>query len=171
MDHVVLVDDNDRAIGTMEKLEAHRKGLLHRAFSVLVYNSNGDILVQRRADSKYHSAGLWTNTCCSHPRPNESMVDACARRLREEMSIEAEPRFLYKFTYRVELGDGLVEHEVDHVFRATFDGQPRANPDEVQDWKFIPVADLLKDVAASPERYTYWFRLILEHQHPGVLAS
>jgi isopentenyl-diphosphate delta-isomerase len=168
MEHVVLVDENDRPIGTMDKMEAHRIGALHRAFSILVFNSQGDVLIQKRADSKYHSAGLWTNTCCSHPRPDESLTDASARRLREEMGIDAQPRFLYKFTYRIDLEDGLVEHEVDHVFTATFDGMPNANPEEVQEWKFIPVVDLLKDVAFSPERYTYWFRLILKHQYSGV---
>jgi isopentenyl-diphosphate delta-isomerase len=165
MDHVVLVDEDDQPLGSMDKLEAHQKGVLHRAFSVLVYNSKGDILVQQRASTKYHSAGLWTNTCCSHPRPGESMLEASTRRLREEMGIEAEPRFLYKFIYRVDLDGDLVEHEVDHVFSANFDGQPKANPHEVQDWKFIPVTELLRDVAEHPENYTYWFRLILDHQY------
>lgn len=168
MDHVVLVDEHDRAIGTMEKLEAHRTGTLHRAFSVLVFNSKGEILIQKRAAAKYHSRGLWTNTCCSHPRPEESIEEASTRRLREEMGITTEPRFLYKFTYRADVGDGLVEHEVDHVYHATFDGQPNANPAEVQDWKFMPLPDLLKDVSDFPERYTSWFRIILSHQYPQV---
>jgi len=166
VDHVVLVDENDRVLGTMDKLEAHQTGALHRAFSVLVFNSKGEVLIQKRAATKYHSRGLWTNTCCSHPRPEESLIEATTRRLREEMGIITEPRFLYKFTYRIDVGEGLVEHEVDHVYHATFDGQPKANPAEVQDWKFVPLPDLLKDVAAYPERDTYWFRLILGHQYP-----
>jgi len=169
MERVILVDAEDQEIGTIEKMEAHRKGLLHRAFSVLVFNSHGEILVQQRADKKYHSAGLWTNTCCSHPRPNECIKEASARRLREEMGIEAEPEFAYKFTYRTELDDSLVEHEVDHVFTARFDGIPAANPDEVQSWKFVNTEDLRRDVAANPEKYTFWFRLIMERPLPSLV--
>lgn len=171
MDQVILVDEHDRPVGTMEKLEAHRKGALHRAFSVLVYNSRGELLLQRRADGKYHSRGLWTNTCCSHPLPDEEIEHACIRRLKEEMGIVAAPRFAYKFVYRVDLEGGLVEHECDHVFTATFDGIPSANPEEVQEWKFIGLKDLLTDVAAFPGKYTFWFRLILEHQYPGLHYS
>lgn len=165
MEQVVLVDEDDREVGTMEKLEAHRVGRLHRAFSVLVFNSKGELLIQQRADSKYHSAGLWTNTCCSHPRPEESIQSATARRLLEEMGIEAEPQFVYKFMYRIELGENLVEHEFDYVYKATFDGTPKTNPAEVQNWKFIAINELLADVKLAPEKYTYWFRLILEHQY------
>lgn len=168
MEQVVLVDENDRELGTMEKMEAHRTGKLHRAFSILVYNSKGELLLQQRAASKYHSAGLWTNACCSHPRPEETIQTATNRRLREEMGIDAKPQFLYKFVYRVDLGDQLVEHELDYVFSATYDGQPQTDPAEVQDWKFISIEELLKDVTASPEKYTYWFRLILNHQYPDL---
>jgi len=171
MEKVVLVDENDRELGTMEKMEAHRSGTLHRAFSVLVFNSQGELLIQQRAETKYHSAGLWTNACCSHPRPEESIQLASARRLREEMGIDANPEFLYKFVYRVDLGEQLVEHELDHVLRATYDGQPQTDPAEVQDWKFVSIQDLLKDVAASPEKYTYWFRLILDHQYSDRRSS
>lgn len=167
MEHVVLVDENDQELGTMEKMEAHRAGKLHRAFSVMVFNSKGELLIQQRAASKYHSAGLWTNTCCSHPRPEESIQLATTRRLREEMGIDAMPQFLYKFVYRVDLGEDMVEHELDHVFQATFDGVPSIDPSEVQDWKFVPLRELLSDVSRSPEKYTYWFRLILRHQYPG----
>ncbi len=168
MEHVVLVDEHDRELGTLEKMEAHRNGSLHRAFSILIYNSKGELLIQQRANGKYHSPGLWTNTCCSHPRPGEDIRVACARRLKEEMGITATPTFQYKFKYRVVLEGGLVEHELDHVFAATVDENPQINPDEVQNWKFIPVSELLADVAATPEKYTYWFRLILEHQYPGL---
>jgi isopentenyl-diphosphate delta-isomerase len=119
---VILVDSEDNPIGTMEKMEAHEKGLLHRAFSVLIFNSKGQMLLQKRARSKYHSGGLWTNTCCSHPAPNESVAEAAKRRLKEEMGIDAEPKFAYKFIYKTPLDQNLVEHEVDHVFTATFDG-------------------------------------------------
>lgn len=171
MEQVILVDEHDQEIGAMEKMEAHRKGLLHRAFSVLVFNSRGEILVQQRADSKYHSAGLWTNTCCSHPRPHECIQEASARRLREEMGIEANPEFLFKFTYRTHLERDLVEHEVDHVFTAIFDGTPEANPHEVQAWKFMDLDLLRKDVELHPSRYTYWFRLILEHTQLRLRTS
>lgn len=167
MDHVVLVDADDREIGTMDKMEAHVTGTLHRAFSILVFNSQGEILIQQRAADKYHSAGLWTNTCCSHPRPNETIRQAGVRRLREEMGIHAEPDFLYKFVYRAPLDNGLVEHELDHVLRATFDGTPVCNPAEVQAWKYVPVPELLADVSAHPEKYTCWFRMILQHQYPA----
>ncbi len=171
MEHVVLVDENDQEVGTMEKMEAHRKGLLHRAFSVLVFNSLGEVLVQKRASSKYHSAGLWTNTCCSHPKPNEPIRAATARRLREEMGIDANPEFVYKFVYRTALDQDLIEHEVDHVFTATFDGTPKINPHEVQAWKFVNVEELRKDVTLNPENYTYWFKQILEHTHFALKAS
>lgn len=163
MDFVVLVDKDDQEVGTMEKMEAHLKGLLHRAFSVLVFNSKGEILIQKRACSKYHSAGLWTNTCCSHPKPNETIHQASARRLREEMGIVASPEFAYKFEYRAILDQGLIEHEVDYVLTATFDGMPEADPHEVQAWKFISVDELRKDVNLNPNDYTYWFRQIIEH--------
>jgi isopentenyl-diphosphate delta-isomerase len=171
MESVVLVNENDEEVGTMEKLQAHREGRLHRAFSVLVFNSKGELLIQQRAASKYHSAGLWTNTCCSHPHPGEQIAEAAARRLSEEMGIQAKPEFLYKFTYRVNLDNDFVEHELDYVFRAVFDGQPESNPEEVKGWKFVSVEELLKSVASSPERYTHWFKLILDHQYRRLVDS
>jgi len=164
MDQVVLVDEQDRAVGTMEKMEAHRRGKLHRAFSILVYNSRGELLVHQRSASKYHSAGLWTNTCCSHPRPEENIRDAAARRLKEEMGIDANPEFLYSFIYQAAFDNGLIEHELDHVFRATFDGIPQANPKEVQAWRYVAIEDLQKEVAAAPDQFTHWFKLILQRQ-------
>lgn len=163
MEHVILVDDQDNEIGTMEKIEAHRKGLLHRAFSVLLFNSKGEMLIQKRAMKKYHSAGLWTNACCSHPRPQEHIREASRRRLREEMGIDMQPEFVYKFVYKTTLEDELIEHEYDHVFIGTFDGLPNANTEEVEAWKFIDLDTLRKDVWRNPERYSYWFRLILTH--------
>ncbi len=163
MEHVILVDEQDRAIGTMEKLEAHQKGLLHRAFSILIYNSKGEMLIQKRADTKYHSGGLWTNACCSHPLPDEKMEDATRRRLKFEMGIDIPSQYAYKFVYRVALDKSLVEHEVDHVYTAVFDGIPNVNPDEVEDWKYVNVSSLKEDITKHPERYTHWFKLILDH--------
>lgn len=163
MEMVILVDHNDVAIGTMEKMEAHRRGELHRAFSVLVFNSKGEILLQKRALHKYHSGGLWTNACCSHPQPGEKMEDAARRRLREEMGIDLQPEYAYKFIYKTDLDQNLVEHEYDHVYKATFNGEPSINKAEVDDWKFVDLAWLKTDVSRNPEAYTYWFKLILSH--------
>jgi isopentenyl-diphosphate Delta-isomerase len=163
MEMVILVDHNDVAIGTMEKMEAHRRGELHRAFSVLVFNSKGEILLQKRALHKYHSGGLWTNACCSHPLPGERIEDAARRRLREEMGIDLQPEYAYKFIYKTDLDQNLVEHEYDHVYKATFNGEPAINKAEVDDWKFVDLAWLKTDVTRNPEAYTYWFKLILSH--------
>lgn len=163
METVILVDQNDNAIGTMEKMEAHRKGELHRAFSVLVFNSKGEILLQKRAKGKYHSGGLWTNACCSHPMPGEKMEDATRRRLREEMGIDLQPEFSHKFIYKITLDQNLVEHEYDHVFKATFNGAPLINKNEVEDWKFVDMRWLKEDIMLHPENYTYWFRVMLDH--------
>jgi isopentenyl-diphosphate delta-isomerase len=162
-DQVILVDEQDCEVGAMDKLEAHHKGLLHRAFSVLLFNSRGDLLIQQRADSKYHSAGLWTNTCCSHPRPGEQTADAVHRRLQEELGISTPVTFAYRFTYKAHFDNQLTEYEVDHVYVGTFDGTPHLNPLEAQDWKFIPMVKLREDVRLHPERYTAWFRMILNH--------
>lgn len=163
MEHVVLVDENDREVGTMEKMEAHKKGVLHRAFSVLLFNKKGELLLQKRALGKYHSAGLWTNTCCSHPLPGECIKEAAKRRLREEMGIDLQPEFSYKFIYKTPLEKGLTEYEYDHVFTAIYDGAPAINKDEVAEWTFISLPELKKKIATEPERYTYWFRLIVGH--------
>ena len=162
MEHVILVDQDDHAIGTMEKMEAHQKGLLHRAFSVVIFNSKGEILLQKRALSKYHSGGLWTNACCSHPLPGESLEIATQRKLKQEMGIDLKVEYAYKFIYRTHLERGLIEHECDHVFTAIFDGEPVINKHEVEDWKFISPANLRIDVKLNPQNYTYWFKLILD---------
>jgi isopentenyl-diphosphate Delta-isomerase len=165
MEMVILVDENDNSIGTMEKMEAHRKGELHRAFSVLVFNSRGEMLLQKRARTKYHSGGLWTNACCSHPAPGEKIVDAARRRLHEEMGFDCQPEFSYKFIYKTNLDQNMIEHEYDHVFVASFSGRPEVNPQEVEDWKYVELAWLKKDIILRPEVYTYWFRLMIE-KHP-----
>src|SRR5688572_13790351 len=127
MEQVILVDDNDSEVGVMDKMEAHRKGVLHRAFSILIFNSKGDMLLQKRSSAKYHSAGLWTNACCSHPKPNESLDTAIRRRLLEEMGIDIRSEFAYKFQYRTELDNGLIEHELDYVYVGLFNGEPVIN--------------------------------------------
>ncbi len=171
MEHVILVDSEDKAIGTMEKMEAHRKGILHRAFSILLFNPKGEILLQKRAKEKYHSGGLWTNACCSHPLPNESMENATRRKLWQEMGIDTPTNFVYKFFYQAKLDANLFEHECDHVFTGTFDGKPKINSNEVEDWKFVSLDQLLLDAQQNPEQYTYWFKLILDqHQNKNLKA-
>jgi len=171
MEEIILVDEQDNAIGTMEKMEAHRKGVLHRAFSVVLFNSNGELLLQKRANNKYHSGGQWTNTCCSHPIPGETISDAAQRRLRHEMGINLKPEFAFKFIYRTPLDKSLIEHELDHVFIGTFDGTPVINKDEVSDWKFMSLSELKNDMERSPEIYTVWFRLIVNHPQMELILA
>jgi isopentenyl-diphosphate Delta-isomerase len=171
MESVILVDEFDNEVGTMEKLEAHRRGLLHRAFSILLFNSQGQMLLQKRARTKYHSGGLWTNTCCSHPLPNETMEHATRRKLRQEMGIDLRTDFAYKFTYRAELDHNLIEHECDYVFTGQFDGTPEINTDEVEDWKYADLHFLREDARLHPEHYTHWFRLILNHLELTTLTA
>lgn len=161
VEEVILVDENDHETGRMEKLAAHEQGLLHRAISVFIYNSAGEMLLQKRASGKYHSAGLWTNTCCSHPRPGEPVADAARRRLQEEMGMKAELQFRKSFVYRSEFENGLTEHEFDHVFTGTSDETPSPDPAEVGDYKWMKKEDILREVAAHPEQFTTWFRIAL----------
>lgn len=170
MDHVILVDEQDHALGTMEKMEAHRKGLLHRAFSILLFNSKGEMLLQKRSKAKYHSGSLWTNTCCSHPLPDEAMADATRRRLKQEMGIDLQPEFAYAFVYKAALDKGLLEHEYDHVYIGTFDGEPSVNTAEVEDWKFMSLPALREAVKHHPEAYTAWFKIILNHPALNEIA-
>lgn len=163
MEQVVLVDTKDNAIGQMEKLEAHKKGALHRAFSVLIFNDKGEMLLQKRAESKYHSGGLWTNACCSHPRPEEDTTQAAKRRLQEEIGLDLTPRFVYKFIYKTDFNNDLIEHELDYVFIGEHNGAPSINTDEVSDWKYMAINDLKKDIIEHPEQYTVWFKIIVEN--------
>lgn len=167
-DEVILVDDQDNQIGTMEKMEVHHQGLLHRAISVFLVNDKHEVLIQQRAYSKYHSPGLWSNTCCSHPRPGEATDVAAARRLQEEMGITCKLKEAYSFVYHAELENGLSEHEFDHVFIGRYNDSPQINPDEVADWKYIHINDLFNDIRLNPDRYTYWFKLVM--QEPAILA-
>ena len=162
MEEVILVDEHDNAIGTMEKMEAHRRGALHRAYSVLIFNTKGELLLQQRAAAKYHSGLLWTNTCCSHPRPGEAIEQSAQRRLLFEMGIDTPLSLAFTFIYRATLDHDLIEHEFDYVFTGTFDGDPEINRDEVENWRFVSLDTLREDVARSPESYTQWFRVILE---------
>jgi isopentenyl-diphosphate Delta-isomerase len=171
MEAVILVDEHDNVVGTMEKLEAHRRGVLHRAFSILLFNTKGQVLLQKRSKNKYHSGGLWTNTCCSHPLPGETLEHATRRKLKQEMGIDLPTEFAYKFMYRAQLDHGLTEYEYDHVYIGQFNDTPRVNADEVEDWKYADLAFLRQDVQQHPERYTYWFRLILNHPEFATLAA
>jgi isopentenyl-diphosphate Delta-isomerase len=170
MEHVILVDEADHETGTMEKMEAHRKGVLHRAFSILLFNSKGELLLQKRSSKKYHSGGLWTNTCCSHPNPGESIAQAANRKLKQEMGIDLYPEFAFKFIYKTSLDHELIEFEYDHVLLGQFDGQPDSNPDEVEDWKFMDIGSIKKEIETNPEWYTYWFKVIVNHPEFSVLA-
>lgn len=162
IEEVILVNEKDEVQGSMEKLLAHKKGLLHRAISVVLVNSKNEVLLQRRALHKYHSAGLWSNTCCSHPRPNESTLKAANRRLMEEMGMAVELLHKDEFIYRVELEKGLSEHEYDHVFLGVSNEDPQPNPDEVMDYKWISFETLQQELNLHPEQFTYWFKLLTQ---------
>lgn len=166
---VILVDRNDVQTGTAHKLEAHKYALLHRAVSVFVVNSKGEWLLQRRALDKYHSKGLWTNTCCTHPLPGESAKSAANRRLMEEMGMTCRLRFLFTFIYKGELDNELTEHELDHVFLGISDDQPVINREEVDDWEYVIYEDLKKDVYENESDYTYWFREIFEDVNNNII--
>lgn len=160
---VILVDSSDREVGTMEKMAAHRNGgTLHRAFSVFIYNTDGDMLLQQRAISKYHSGGLFTNTCCSHPRPFEDISDAANRRLQEEMGMRCELKEIFSFEYKAALDHDLTEWELDHVLIGKSDDTPQINPLEVESYEYVNVEWLLKDLASRPNRYTEWFKASVE---------
>lgn len=168
--YVVLVDSNDRKIGTMEKIEAHKKGALHRAFSVLIFNDKNEMLIQRRASDKYHSPNLWTNACCSHPQPGESLSDATHRRLIEEIGFDCELQPLFQLLYKSVFENGMIEHEFDHVFTGTYNGRVKLNPSEASEYRFISMKDLLDEVSKQPNNFTTWFKLILEKLHHNSIA-
>ena len=159
MEEVVLVDRQDNPLGTMEKMEAHRKALLHRAFSVFIFNRKGEMLLQRRAPNKYHSPGLWTNACCSHPRPGEDTREAAKRRLKEELGFTTDLEKSFDFIYRSEFDNGLTEFEFDHVFTGTYDEPIHPNPEEVSDLCFQSLDQIRTDLATQPGNYTSWFHL------------
>ncbi len=162
IEEVILVDEFDNSIGAMEKLEAHQKGALHRAFSIFVFNKQGELLIQRRALNKYHSAGLWSNTCCSHPRPNEKTLDAAKRRLKEEMGIETELIYKSHFIYKAKFENNLTEFEYDHIFTGIYSKLPEINPEEADDFDWISITDLKEKIKINPEIFTVWFKIAIE---------
>ena len=161
MEKVILVDKNDRQVGLMEKQEAHIKGLLHRAFSIFIFNTKNELLLQKRANQKYHSGGLWTNTCCSHPRDKESTIDAAYRRLNEEMGMTCDLELKFNFIYKAKLDNNLYEHELDHVFFGFSDTIPKINKKEVCAFDYKTLEFLKKDIIISPNNYTEWFKICL----------
>lgn len=159
-EQVILVDKNDNPIGLMPKLEAHQKAVLHRAFSVFILNTKGELMLQQRAKHKYHSPELWTNTCCSHQRQGETNVQAGMRRLQEEMGFTTDLKELTSFIYKAPFDNGLTEHEYDHVLLGHYEDNPIINRDEVANWKWMPLADVKRDIELNPNRYTVWFLII-----------
>jgi isopentenyl-diphosphate Delta-isomerase len=161
-ENVILVNQNDEPIGLMPKMEAHEKALLHRAFSVFVLNEKNEIMLQQRASHKYHSPLLWTNTCCSHQRDGETNIQAGSRRLFEEMGFETGLKELFHFIYKAPFDNGLTEHELDHVMIGYYNNEPKINPDEVENWKWMSIEDVAKDIQLQPEIYTVWFKIIFD---------
>ena len=159
---VILVDTNDNPIGLMNKLEAHEKALLHRAFSVFILNDKNELMLQQRAHHKYHSPLLWTNTCCSHQRENETNIQAGTRRLREEMGFETELKKMFHFIYEAPFDNGLTEHELDHVMIGYYNDIPVINKEEVESWKWMKIEEVKNDMLVNPDFYTVWFKIIFE---------
>ncbi len=168
---VILVNEADEPIGLMPKMEAHEKALLHRAFSVFVMNNKGETMLQQRAKDKYHSPLLWTNTCCSHQRDGESNIEAGKRRLMEEMGFQTELTELFSFVYKAPFDNGLTEHEFDHVMMGFYNDSPNINLEEVADWKWMRPSDIKKDMAAHPEQYTAWFKIIFERFYEHLIKN
>ncbi|WP_067148762.1 isopentenyl-diphosphate Delta-isomerase [Pseudotamlana agarivorans] len=165
---VILVNEKDEKIGLMPKMEAHEKALLHRAFSVFVFNDKNELMLQQRALDKYHSPGLWTNTCCSHQRDGESNLDAGRRRLQEEMGFEVPLEESISFMYKAPFDNGLTEHEYDHIMLGTYNGEPNINPDEVASWKWMPLEAVKEDIEKQPEIYTAWFKVIFDKFYDSI---
>ena len=162
MEKVILVDKLDNPIGEMEKQEAHVKGLLHRAFSIFIFNDKEEILLHQRAHHKYHSGGLWTNTCCSHPRPGEHTHDAANRRLVEEMGMVCTLKEQFSFIYKAKLDNDLFEHELDHVLLGYYKGHPKINKLEVADWKWMDIKKISESMKINPQDYTVWFKIVFD---------
>ena len=167
-DKVILVDNNDNQIGLMPKLEAHEKGVLHRAFSVFIFNNHGELMLQRRALTKYHSPGLWTNTCCSHQRDGESNISSGKRRLKEEMGFDTELFEKTSFIYKAKFDNGLIEHEFDHVLVGSYNHSPIINSIEVDSWKWMSMENVKKDINDHPDNYTAWFKIIFEKYYKYI---
>ncbi|MBW3519333.1 isopentenyl-diphosphate Delta-isomerase [Flavobacterium sp. NKUCC04_CG] len=170
-EQVILVDEKDEPIGLMGKMEAHEKGILHRAFSVFILNDKNELLLQQRAAQKYHSPLLWTNSCCSHQRDGESNVQAGQRRLEEEMGFSVPLKELFSFIYKAPFDNGLTEHEFDHVMIGYFNEEPKINREEVEDWKWMTIEAVKKDMDLKPDRYTAWFKIIFGQFYPYIEAQ
>ena len=170
-ENVVLVDRNDKPMGLMPKLEAHEKGVLHRAFSVFILNQKGQLMLQRRALNKYHSPGLWTNTCCSHPRESESNIEAGVRRLKEEMGFTTPLKSMFSFIYKSKFDNGLTEHEFDHVLLGYYDKQPFINTIEVSEWKWMSLDKIIIEIKNKPEEFTVWFKIIFERFYNHIYKT
>ena len=167
-ERVILVNENDEEVGTMPKMEAHEKAILHRAFSIFIMNEKGETMVQQRAADKYHSPLLWTNTCCSHQRHGESNIEAGKRRLLYEMGFETELKEIFSFIYKAPFDNGLTEHELDHVMLGHFEDDPKINTSEVADWKWMKPSEIRKDISTSPDKYTAWFKIIFERFYEHI---
>lgn len=165
---VILVNERDEQIGLMPKMEAHEKALLHRAFSVFVFNDKRELMIQQRAMGKYHSPGLWTNTCCSHQREGESNIEAGRRRLQEEMGFTTNLQDTISFIYKAPFDNGLTEHEFDHILVGNYDREPEPNPAEVHAYKWVSLEDLKKDMMENPELYTEWFKIIFDKYYETI---
>lgn len=165
---VILVNEKDEQIGLMEKIEAHEKALLHRAFSVFVYNDKNEVMLQQRALSKYHSPGLWTNTCCSHQREGETNIAAGKRRLMEEMGFTTDLEETISFIYKAPFDNGLSEHEFDYILVGKYNGEPNINPEEVADWKWMSLEATKKDIQENPDQYTAWFKIIFDKHYNTI---
>jgi isopentenyl-diphosphate delta-isomerase len=162
-EHVILVNEKDQEIGLMPKLEAHQKAVLHRAFSVFIFNSENELMLQKRASNKYHSPNLWTNTCCSHQRSGESNIQAGTRRLYEEMGFTTTLNEITSFIYKAPFDNGLTEHELDHIMVGYYNEDPVINSDEVEDWKWMKIEDVKNDISLNPDLYTAWFKIIFKN--------
>ncbi len=169
-EQVILVNENDEKIGLMPKQEAHEKGVLHRAFSVFVFNGKNELLLQQRALHKYHSPGLWTNTCCSHQRDGETSLNAGKRRLFEEMGFSTHLKETTSFIYKAPFDNGLTEHELDHILIGNFEGIPQINPEEVASWKWMDLEEVKNDIQNNPEIYTAWFKIIFDKFYQHLLV-
>ncbi len=165
---VILVNQKDEPIGLMPKMEAHEKGLLHRAFSVFIFNEKKQLMLQQRALSKYHSPGLWTNTCCSHQREGETNIEAGKRRLQEEMGFTAELEDTISFIYKAPFDNGLTEHEFDHILVGNYNEAPNLNAEEAEDWKWMDLEEIKKDMEFNPSAYTEWFKIIFEKYYQSI---
>jgi len=170
-EYILIVDDQDRETGYMEKMEVHKKGVLHRAFSVMIFNNEGEVLLQKRAKKKYHSPGLWSNSCCSHQREGETLKEAVSRRIQEELGIACDCKDEFKFKYRIEFDNGLIEHEIDHVFIGQYNGNVFPNEEEVEEICWITLDKLNKEMSEHPEDFSYWFKILMRQPEMQLIGQ